>query len=429
MKSINSQSLQSPFSKGRQHQLKFQSILSEAAQLFNWQGSRATTLADIAGSMTLTKTCVYYYAKTKEDLIYQCYLSSCDMWMERMHEANQLSGSGLDKIAFMVKGHFYQYIDTLRGVAPHFAMLTEVSALAPHHAEDIEQRWSQVFTSCQKMVEQGIDEGVIEDIDSVVLTSGIFSILQWFPVWLNRSHATDPEPVIDGVLDILLNGLASQPFEFSDLQLPQLNKLPLDNFDRELQNSAKREAFYRVGSIYFNRKGYKGTSLDEIAGSLEVTKGAFYYHIKNKEALLYQCFKRTLEVEAQLLQNAGLAEVSGLKKVERSLRFLFNIQFSDQGPLIRYRALPSLDEKHRSDILKSTQNNSKILGTYISQGFDDGTLRSIDVTIAQNILSGAVEASPDLAHWTADNQVSELSAAYFNLFVNGLSLRKKNNKR
>ena len=91
--------------------------------------------------------------------------------------------------------------------------------------------------------------------------------------------------------------------------------------------------------------------------------------------------------------------------------------------------MTSLDEKHRSDILKSTQNNSKILGTYISQGFDDGTLRSIDVTIAQNILSGAVEASPDLAHWTADNQVSELSAAYFNLFVNGLSLRKKNNKR
>jgi AcrR family transcriptional regulator len=425
MKPFNSQSLESPFSKGRQHQLKFQSILSEAAQLFNWQGSRATTLADIAGSMKLTKTCVYYYVKTKEELIYQCYLSSCDMWMERMQEANQLSASGIDKIAFMVKGHFYQYVDTLRGVAPHFAMLTEVSALDTHHAADIEQRWAQVFSGCQKMVGQGIEEGVIEDIDSAVLTSGIFSILQWFPVWLNRSHAADPEPVIDGVLDILLNGLAAQPHEFSELQFPQLNNLPLDNFDRELQHSVKREAFYRVGSIHFNHKGYKGTSLDDIASALEVTKGAFYYHIKNKEELLYQCFKRTLGVEAWLLQNAGLAEVSGLKKVERSLRFLFNIQFSDQGPLIRYRALPSLDEKHRSDILKSTQNNSTILGTYISQGFDDGTLRAIDVTIAQNILSGAVEASPDLAHWVTDNQASGLSAAYFNLFINGLSLRKK----
>lgn len=428
MKSINNQAVTSPFSKGRQHQLKFQSILSEAAQLFNWQGSRATTLSDIAGSMKLTKTCVYYYVKTKEDLIYQCYLSSCEMWLQRIQEANQLSATGVDKIAFMVKSHFYQYIDTLRGVAPHFAMLTEVSALDVEHVEDIEQRWAQVFSGCQKMVEQGIDEGLIEPIDSAVLTSGIFSILQWFPVWLNRSHAANPEPVIDGVLDILLNGLASQSYEFTDVQFPQFNHLPVDNFDREIQNRAKREAFYRVGSIHFNRKGFKGTSLDEIASSLDVTKGAFYYHIKNKEELLYQCFKRTLEVEDRLLHEAGSVEVSGLKKVERSLRFLFNIQFSDEGPLIRYRALPSLDEKHRSDILKATKNNNKILGTYISQGLNDGTLRSIDVDIAQNMLSGAVEASPDLAHWVADTPVSELSAAYFNLFVNGLSRRKNKNK-
>lgn len=428
MKSINNQAVTSPFSKGRQHQLKFQSILSEAAQLFNWQGSRATTLSDIAGSMKLTKTCVYYYVKTKEDLIYQCYLSSCEMWLQRIQEANQLSATGVDKIAFMVKSHFYQYIDTLRGVAPHFAMLTEVSALDAEHVEDIEQRWAQVFSGCQKMVEQGIDEGLIEPIDSAVLTSGIFSILQWFPVWLNRSHAANPEPVIDGVLDILLNGLASRSYEFTDVQFPQFNHLPVDNFDREIQNRAKREAFYRVGSIHFNRKGFKGTSLDEIASSLDVTKGAFYYHIKNKEELLYQCFKRTLEVEGRLLHDAGSVEVSGLKKVERSLRFLFNIQFSDEGPLIRYRALPSLDEKHRSDILKATKNNNKILGTYISQGLNDGTLRSIDVDIAQNMLSGAVEASPDLAHWVADTPVSELSAAYFNLFINGLSRRKNTNK-
>ena len=402
--------------------------MSEAAQLFNWQGSRATTLSDIAGSMKLTKTCVYYYVKTKEDLIYQCYLSSCEMWLQRIQEANQSSATGVDKIAFMVKSHFYQYIDTLRGVAPHFAMLTEVSALDAKHVEDIEQRWVQVFSGCQKMVEQGIDEGLIEPIDSAVLTSGIFSILQWFPVWLNRSHAANPEPVIDGVLDILLNGLASRSYEFTDVQFPQFNHLPVDNFDREIQNRAKREAFYRVGSIHFNRKGFKGTSLDEIASSLDVTKGAFYYHIKNKEELLYQCFKRTLEVEDRLLHDAGSVEVSGLKKVERSLRFLFNIQFSDEGPLIRYRALPSLDEKHRSDILKATKKNNEILGTHISQGFNDGTLRSIDVDIAQNMLSGAVEASPDLAHWVADTPVSELSAAYFNLFINGLSRRKNTNK-
>jgi AcrR family transcriptional regulator len=221
----------------------------------------------------------------------------------------------------------------------------------------------------------------------------------------------------------MVNGLSAQRHQFEAIRFPQLSHLSLDSFDRDFQNLLKREAFYRVGSIYFNQKGYKGTSLDEIASSLDVTKGAFYYHIKNKEELLYQCFNRTLDVEGSLLGNAGSVQGTGLKKVELSLRYLFNVQFSEQGPLIRYRALPSLDEEHRKDILKATKANSKILGTYIAQGFDDSSLRKIDVDIAQNVLSGAVEASPDLAEWMDDIEAPELSAAYFHLFINGLSRR------
>lgn len=425
MNSVISSQVASPFSKGRQHQLKFQAILSGAAQLFNWQGSRATTLADIAGSMKLTKTCVYYYVKTKEDLIYQCYVSSCDMWLDQVQSANQLSDNGLEKIIALVKGHFYLYMDTLRGMGPHYATLSEVSVLDAAHAEDIEQRWSHIFACCQEIVEQGIEEGLIEDLDPAVIVSGIFSILQWFPVWLNRSHGANPEPVIEAVLDILVNGLSTSRHQFDDIQFPQLRGLQLDSFDREYQSRIKREAFYRVGSIFFNQKGYKGTSLDEIASSLDVTKGAFYYHIKNKEELLYQCFNRTLAVENRLLNDAGASQDTGLKKVELSLRYLFNIQFSEEGPLIRYRALPSLDEQHRKAILKASKNNSKILGTYLGEGFADGTLRQLDIDIAQNMLSGAVEASPDLASWVADIRPPEVSGAYLHLFINGLSRRSK----
>jgi len=345
------------------------------------------------------------------------------MWLDHVQAANQLQGNGIEKIISLVKRHFYQYIDTLQGVGPHYALLSEISALDAEHAEDIVQRWSNIFADCQQMVEQGIDEGLIEDLDPAVIVTGIFSILQWFPVWLNRSHGANPEPVIEGVLDILVNGLSAQKHQFVDIQFPQLSGLQLDSFDREYQSHIKREAFYRVGAIYFNQKGYKGTSLDEIANSLDVTKGAFYYHIKNKEELLYQCFNRSLDVESRLLNKAGASQANGLKKIELSLRYLFNIQFSEQGPLIRYRALPSLDEQHRKAVLKANKNNSKILGTYIDQGFADGTLRPMDVDIAQNVLSGAVEASPELANWIPDIRSPEVSAAYFNLFINGLARR------
>jgi len=423
MNSMNRPIVASPFAKGRQHQLKFQSILSEAAQLFNWQGSRATTLADIAGSMKLTKTCLYYYVKTKEELIYQCYVASCAMWLERAQSSAQIEGTGLDKIVAMVRGHFYHYADTLNGKGQHFAMLTEVSSLEQPHIDDITARWAEVFGLCRSMVAQGIKDRSIAMLDAAVVTLAIFSILQWLPVWFNRKHAANADQVIETVLDILVNGLAVQRHPFAAIEFPSLQELPIDSFDRDVQNRLKREAFCRVGSIYFNQKGYKGTSLDEIASSLDVTKGAFYYHIKDKEELLYQCFKRTLDVEKLLLNKAGEAGGTGINKVELALRYLFNVQFSADGPLIRYRSLPSLDEGHRKSVLKANTDNSAQLGAYIRQGFADNTVRKIEADIAQYVLSGAVEASPDLIDWVENSHEVELSAVYFHLFINGLKAK------
>ena len=425
MNSLNQHTVTSPFVKGRQHQLKFQLILSEASQLFNWQGSRATTLADIAGTMNLTKTCLYYYVRNKEDLVHKCYVATCDMWLQRAIEANELSGSGLDKIISMIGGHLQQYASTLQDESPHFAMLSEVTSLNDECREDILKRWSEVFVLCRSMVESGVKEGVIADLDPSVATLAIFSIIQWFPVWMNRKHAANASSVMASVLSLVTDGLASEHHVFEEVDFPVLSEINEDSFNRNIQNHNKREAFYRVGSTHFNQKGYKGTSLDEIANSLDVTKGAFYYHIKNKETLLYQCFQRTLQLESNLLSKAREAGKVGLKQIELSLRYLFHIQFSDQGPLIRYRSLPSLDQDHRKMVLKATKENSEKLGAYIRQGLIDGTVRNIDSEITQNILSGAIEASPDLTDWLPDMDGKELSSEYFYLFINGLSAKPR----
>ena len=49
----------SPFNRSAQHDAKRLAILSQAARLFNYKGSRATTLRDIAHSLGLTKTSLY----------------------------------------------------------------------------------------------------------------------------------------------------------------------------------------------------------------------------------------------------------------------------------------------------------------------------------------------------------------------------------
>ena len=58
-------------------------------------------------------------------------------------------------------------------------------------------------------------------------------------------------------------------------------------------------ARYVDGAIrLFVEGGYSGTSVDDIAKSLGVTKGALYFHFKDKAALLEECL---IEVDKQIL--------------------------------------------------------------------------------------------------------------------------------
>src|ERR1700686_863954 len=47
-----------------------------------------------------------------------------------------------------------------------------------------------------------------------------------------------------------------------------------------------QKAIELVASELFARKGFGATSLDDIAEALGATKGALYYHVKNKEEIL-----------------------------------------------------------------------------------------------------------------------------------------------
>src|SRR5438046_10671540 len=56
----------------------------------------------------------------------------------------------------------------------------------------------------------------------------------------------------------------------------------------------------------FARYGYQGTSIDRIASAAGVTKGAIYYHFRDKEELLFEAVKdRTAAYEERIVGSVG----------------------------------------------------------------------------------------------------------------------------
>src|SRR5512136_605263 len=81
----------------------------------------------------------------------------------------------------------------------------------------------------------------------------------------------------------------------------------------------------------FLRKGYHGTSIDDITRAAKLTKGALYWHFKGKEDLLKKIVE---EYETQFLdgmiQTVTEAKGGVFEKIEKYFRY--NAEFAYDNP-------------------------------------------------------------------------------------------------
>lgn len=68
----------------------------------------------------------------------------------------------------------------------------------------------------------------------------------------------------------------------------------------------RREQILKAALKLIAKKGYRATTTEEIATKAGLTKGAVYFHFKNKEEVLYQLLKSILEdLEKHLFDHLG----------------------------------------------------------------------------------------------------------------------------
>jgi AcrR family transcriptional regulator len=73
----------------------------------------------------------------------------------------------------------------------------------------------------------------------------------------------------------------------------------------------------RAAASCFRRQGYHGTSVEEIAKALAMTKGNLYYYFRDKEEILYFCHDYSLDLLLDLLKEVRREEASPEPRLRR----------------------------------------------------------------------------------------------------------------
>jgi AcrR family transcriptional regulator len=159
----------------------------------------------------------------------------------------------------------------------------------------------------------------------------------------------------------------------------------------------------------FVRRGYHGTSISTISAAANLTKGAIYFHFKNKDALL----KRILEEYDQMFLQKAIEEVAtvtgrGLDKLHHFLRFASNYAAKNSDICLCLTSLStelsgSTSKKQEIWIKEIYKRYHKFVAELLKEGIHDGSFREdLNPDIAAMILIGANDGN--LLQWNANRK-------------------------
>ena len=366
-------------------------ILSHSSRLFNEFGYNDTRLKDIADKVGTGKTNISYHFKNKETILEEAYKRSCD-FSENAVKIAQKSETGLEKVLAFIKIHLIAHTKALSDLNAHLTILGDFDAFNEPEKELFTRRFDKQVLSFQSFIKEGIDDASIQVSSVEACTYFIYCLMSSAPFWLKKVDSFEREATVESLCKLIKYGIRVKPMTQAVPPLKRSNPFEFsDVFDRNSRNKMKHEALLRTGIRHLNQYGFRKVSLDEIAGELGVTRGAFYYQIADKEQLVLEAFYRSFKLteKALILADESNSENTATK-LEQAIRWLFEGHISNIDPLTKLSLINALSVPQTAVIKAKFQSVLAAYAELLAEGIMDTTIELYGVPNLENIILGSI---------------------------------------
>ena len=152
---------------------------------------------------------------------------------------------------------------------------------------------------------------------------------------------------------------------------------------RKLDKSVKYQKVIDTATELFREKGYRTTSLDDVAHELGITKAALYHYVKSKEDLLSVIFTQALQVIFESAQRIAALDLPPDKKLRQIIfNHITNIIIKNQSLVYVFFAEENqLPPKFSRMVRKKKREYDEILLDIVEEGIAAGVFEKVDPTL------------------------------------------------
>jgi AcrR family transcriptional regulator len=160
---------------------------------------------------------------------------------------------------------------------------------------------------------------------------------------------------------------------------------------REEITAYKRERILEEAVKLFYERGFSGTTLDDIAGKLGVTKPFIYTHFRSKVELLEAICRPTIEMSLEAIARAAQQTGTPSERLFDGIVDFSKVVLQRQANIaVYFREEKHLSEAGLAEINTLRKRFDRVLSELLEEGIRAGEFKIVDVRLAALAIGGMV---------------------------------------
>lgn len=184
---------------------KLEFILRTAARIFAEKGYHPTTMRDISRATEVSLAGLYYYCKSKDELLFLIQDNCFGRVLERLEERLGETDDAVERLRLVVENH-------LSFFAANMAEMKVLSHEADSLAGEMRERVSgkkQQYTRTVRRILAEVQAARGGSVDLTVATYALFGMMNWIYNWYDPRGPLSVGDLVDNVTRLFLNGFVA----------------------------------------------------------------------------------------------------------------------------------------------------------------------------------------------------------------------------
>jgi AcrR family transcriptional regulator len=183
----------------------------------------------------------------------------------------------------------------------------------------------------------------------------------------------------------------------------------------------RKEQIYRAASTLFSERGYRATSVRDIARELDLQGGSLYAHINSKEDVLWEIIARVADSFFAAVRPIAEAELPAPERLRAMIHAHVGVVVNELArSAVFFQDWRHLTEPRRGEVLALRDGYEGLFRAVIAAGIDRGELARRDPRLAAIYVLSALNGIPGWFRADGERTADEIADELADLILDGL---------